>query len=235
MTVEVRNTRREDFAGIIAMCRRVYRESPSWTERQLASHLDVFPEGQLVALDDGRVVGMAASLVVLWDDYAIEASWRDFTDDGLFTNHDPDHGRTLYGAEVMVDPECQGQGVGSRLYRARRELVERLGLLRIRAGARLRGFHRHAESLAPEEYLLRVAKGDLYDPTLTFQLKHGFRVLALIPSYLRHDPESHGFAACIEWLDERLATPADRVAGDPRYRVPFEPPPRPAGGIPGPS
>jgi len=227
VTIEVRNTRPEDFPAIMALCRRVYPESPSWTEAQLASHLSVFPEGQFVALRDGRVVGMASSLIVSWDDYAMDTPWRDFTDHGLFTNHDPGRGRTLYAAEVMVDPSCQGEGIGSRLYAARRELVERLGLRRIRAGARLRGYHRHAGRLSAEDYLEQVARGRLYDPTLSFQLRRGFRVLGPIPGYLRHDPESLGHAACIEWLNERVARPEDRELGDPRYHVPFEPPPRP--------
>lgn len=211
--IEVRPTRPDDFPGIIALTRRVYPDSPSWTEDQLASHLRVFPQGQLVALDTtgGLIVGMAASLIVLWDDYEMHGAWRDFTDGGYFTNHDP-AGRTLYGAEVMVDPSRQRQGIGRKLYAARRALTERLGLLRIRAGARLRGYHRYAAELAAAEYVRRVVAGTVQDPTLSFQLKHGFRVLAVIPGYLRHDPESLGWAAVIEWINPRLARPEDQAA-----------------------
>ncbi len=199
--IDVRNTREEDFEGVIALTRRVYPTSPPWTTAQLASHLSVFPEGQFVAVADGRVIGMAASLIVLWDDYEFGSDWRDFTDGGMFTNHDPERGRTLYGAEVMVDPERQGSGVGSRLYDARRALVKRLGLLRIRAGARLRGYHHHAAELSPAEYVARVERGELRDPTLSFQLHRGFRVVAVVTGYLRKDPESLGYAAVIEWLN----------------------------------
>ena len=215
----VRNTRAEDFAGIIAMTREVYAASMPWTGKQLASHLDVFPAGQFVAVETAsqRVVGMAASLIVLWDDYDMHASWRDFTDHGMFTNHDPARGRTLYGAEVMVHPSLQGQGVGKKLYAARRELVERLGLLRIRAGARLRGYHRHAGEMSTEEYVIKVVRGELGDPTLSFQLKQGFHVLAVVPGYLRHDPESLGHAAVIEWINTAVAKPEDYAGRDPRY------------------
>jgi GNAT superfamily N-acetyltransferase len=119
----------------------------------------------------------------------------------MFTNHDPDHGRTLYAAEVMVDPERQGLGIGSQLYAARQDLVTRLGLRRIRAGARLRGYHQFAQEMSPREYVTRVERGELTDPTLSFQLGRGFRVLAVTSGYLRHDPESLGFAAVIEWLN----------------------------------
>ncbi len=62
--VIVRNTRPEDFPEIIEMCSEVYHASPTWSIAQLASHLEVFPEGQFVAVEkeSDRVVGMAASL-----------------------------------------------------------------------------------------------------------------------------------------------------------------------------
>ena len=219
--VLVRQTTPADFAGIIELARRIYPHSPPWSERQLASHRAVFPEGQFVAVDqeDGRVVGMAASLIVLWDDYEISASWRDFTAGGTFTNHDPERGRTLYGAEVMTDAAIQGRGVGTLLYSARRALAERRGLLRIRAGARICGYHRHAASLSPEEYVERVVRGEVRDPTLSFQLGRGFHVLDVVPGYLRHDPESLGWAAVIEWVNPAVATPEDYRHGNPRYRV----------------
>ena len=217
----VRNTTPADFGGIIGLSHEVYPGTPSWTTEQLASHLKMFPQGQFVAMQQpsGRVVGMAASLVVLWDDYDMTTSWRDFTDRGMFTNHDPHYGRTLYGAEVMVSPSLQGRGIGKKIYAARQELAERLGLLRIRAGARLRGYHRYADSMTAEEYTIAVIRGEVGDPTLSFQLKRGFRVLAVVSEYLRHDPESLGYAAVIEWLNPQVACAEDYERGDPKYRV----------------
>ena len=205
--VRIRRTEPRDFAGIVALCRAVYPASTPWAEEQLASHLAVFPEGQFVAeAPGGAIVGMAASLIVLWDDYDFSTPWRDFTARGMFTNHDPLNGRTLYGAEIMVHPAWQGRGVGSALYAAREDLVRRLGLLRIRAGARLRGYHRYAETMSAEDYVARVARGELRDPTLSFQLRRGFRVLAVTSDYLRQDPESLGKAAVIEWLNPQART-----------------------------
>ena len=207
LPVAVRTTRPEDFPGIIALSSEVYVGAPTWTERALASHLAVFPEGQFVAVrtDTGAVVGMAASLIVCWDDYDISHSWRDFTAHGSFTNHDPEGGRTLYGAEVMVSPSLQGSGIGKLLYAARRDLAVRLGLLRIRAGARLRGYHEHADRMSAEEYAARVASGEMNDPTLSFQLSQGFRVIGVASGYLGHDPESLGHAAVIEWVNPEVA------------------------------
>lgn len=216
MNIAVRNTRPEDLPAIVELCRAVYPDTPPWSETQLRSHLSVFPDGQFVAIDEdsGSLVGMAASLIVWWDDYESDMNWRDFTDAGMFTNHDPENGRTLYGAEVMVDPARQGCGIGKALYLARRELVERLGLLRIRAGARLRGYHLHAATLSPEQYIRHVVRGAIGDPTLSFQLKQGFVVLKVVHKYLRHDPESLGYAALIEWINPAVARREDYAARD---------------------
>lgn len=222
MNVEVRLTTEADFEGIQSMSRAIYPDSPTWTLAQLTSHISIFPEGQFVAIDldappGAGVVGMASSLIVLWDDYSMDTSWRDFTKSGTFINHDRARGRTLYGAEVMVHPRMQGKGVGKMMYRARRALCERLGLLRIRAGARLCGYHRFAATMSPEEYTSAVVQGTLTDNTLTFQLKQGFHVLGVARDYLHNDPESLGHAAVIEWINEAVATPADYLGRDPRF------------------
>jgi len=57
------------------------------------------------------------------------------------------------------------------------------------------------------------------DPTLSFQLKHGFHVMGVVSGYLLHDPESLGYAAVIEWINSEVATPADYAGQDPRYTV----------------
>jgi len=91
--------------------------------------------------------------------------------------------------------------------------------LRIRAGARLRGYHTHAGRMDAVEYATRVVRGEISDPTLSFQLRRGFRVLAVVEGYLRHDPESLGYAAVIEWINERVARPED-WAGQPQRFAP---------------
>ena len=217
--IVVRNTMPADFGAIRSLSEVVYPGTPTWTHAQLASHHSVFPEGQFIAIDEstGTVVGMAASLIVWWNDYEMTSSWRDFTGGGMFTNHDPVRGRTLYGAEIMVHPSRQGTGVGKKLYEARRALTIERGLLRIRAGARLRNYHLHADTLDPEEYVIKVVRSELGDPTLSFQLKRGFVVIAVVSNYLRHDPESLGHAAVIEWLNPAVATAEDYSSRPAKY------------------
>jgi hypothetical protein len=82
----------------------------------------------------------------------------------------------------------------------------------VRAGARLAGYHRYVGTLSPEEYTRRVVAGELSDPTLSFQLSQGFAVIGVARDYLRHDPQSLGHAAVIEWLNDEVATLEDYAA-----------------------
>ncbi len=212
INIYVRNTTESDLGSVIKLCELVYPDAKPWTAEQLRSHLQVFPEGQLVAVDKDteEVVGMAASLIILWNDYEFGASWLDFTDGGYFRNHDPEHGKTLYGAEVMVSPQRQGAGIGKLLYAGRRDIVKKFSLLRIRAGARLRGYADHARRMDAEEYVAKIITGKLGDPTLSFQIKQGFHVIGIVDRYLKVDPgASLGYAAVIEWLNEDLAEDKD--------------------------
>lgn len=185
-SVEIRPIQESDISEVIDLCKRVYPSSTPWSEKQLNSHIEQFSQGQLVAIhpDFKGILGYAASLVVNWDDYESTDSWRDFTDKGMFTNHDPKGGKTLYGAEMMVDPAMQGKGLGSHIYEARRNLCLELGLLRIRAGARLRSFHKYFDTMSAYDYTKAVAKGEIFDPTLSFQLKNGFRIFGIVDNYL---------------------------------------------------
>lgn len=210
-----RRTEEGDFPDIIAITKAVYPFSPPWYEHQLTGHLGTFPEGQMVAVDkrDGKVVGMAASLILRWEDYSGGDPWNVFTASGTFANHNS-KGETLYGAEIMVDPERQRMGIGKKLYEARRQLVKSLGLLRIRAGARPRGYHKYAKKMNIGEYARQVSAGKIKDPTLSFQIREGFHVVEAIADYLPGDTESLGYSVTIEWLNPDVASRDDFAAQD---------------------
>lgn len=212
MPLTVRNLAATDIAAATDLQRRVYNAIPAFRPEQFASLLHHFPQGQFIAEQDGRVLGIAISLVVLWDDYSLHHTWASVTNNGHFDTHDMG-GRTLYGAEVCVDPDSRGQGVGHALYEARRKLCRAMNLKRIIAGGRLPGYGKHATQMSPEEYARRVIWGDFYDPVLRFQLGEGFDFCGILHGYLPTDPESIGNAALIVWLNpdydpERPTLPA---------------------------
>ncbi len=199
-TLAVRHTRPEDIPALIDLQRRVYPDIPAWNAERFLGQIETFPQGQVVATLDGRPVGCASSLIVVWDDWASEHSWKEITASGTFDTHDAT-GTTLYGAEVFVEPRSRGHRVGHALYDARRKVCRALNLKRIIACGRLPGYHRHAHEMPPELYCRKVLWGDIRDPVLGFQLREGFDFCGVIEDYIPEDFESHGFASLIVWLN----------------------------------
>jgi predicted amidohydrolase/GNAT superfamily N-acetyltransferase len=217
--IVVREATRADVPALVKLNEISYpvmaSEDVVWGERHLVSHQRVFPQGQLVAELDGRVVGAVASLIVdLGPDPLRHHTWPGITDSGYFTNHDPE-ADTLYGADVYVDPEMRGRGVGAALYEARRALCRRLNKRRILAGGRLWNYSEQGAGMTPEEYAARVASGELRDLVLSFQMREGFALRSVMPNYI-HDSLSKNYASLIEWLNPDYRRPVD---GERKARI----------------
>lgn len=212
----IRRAEEDDFPAMIALNSKAFpllgEENVVWSIRQLTNHLKLFPAGQIVAVLDGRIVGAVASLIVPTErDPYRPHTYAGITDGGYFHNHDP-KGDTLYGADVYVDPDFQGKGIGAALYEARRALCKRLNLRRILAGGRLAGYAEKADELSPEEYVQKVKDGELTDSVLGFQMREGFIVRSVLHNYIT-DPVSKNHATLIEWLNP------DHIETEPSSKV----------------
>jgi len=210
--VIVREVRAEDLDTLVELNKRCFPEMAEqnvvWTRAHLKSHLKLFPQGQLLAEEDGRVVGAVSSLIVnLGTDSYRPHTYSGVTDGGYFYNHDPE-GDSLYGADVYVDPPSRGLGVGRRLYEARRELCRRLNLRRIIAGGRIHGYVDYQAQFSPEAYVVEVEHGRIRDLVLSFQMREGFIVRGLLKNYIQ-DPRSLNHATFLEWLNPDYK-PVDR-------------------------
>jgi predicted amidohydrolase/GNAT superfamily N-acetyltransferase len=198
--IRTRQMTSEDVPAVIGLQRRVYPDHLGWSREELGRHLAVFPEGQLVAVDEtGQILGSASSLIIDWDDYAESAKWSAITGHGSFDTHNS-LGKTLYGADMCVDPLARRQGIGGLFYNARKALVRERGLKRLLTGGRIPGYAKVAQSMTPQEYVTEVVRGRIKDPTLSFQLGNGLIVLDVVPQYLE-DPDSRGYATLLEWLN----------------------------------
>ena len=204
--IKVRGTRLEDCAAIRALQRQSSPYTAPWSLKQLESQLGAFAQGQMVAVCDGLVVGAASSLVVQWDDYGVDPTWKSITGEGYFTTHDP-RGRTLYGADITVAESGRGFATGRALFQSRRRLCRRLNLRRIIATARLPGLSSAHEATTPERYAMRVIGGDIPDASMRFLMAHGFQYCGILRAYQPEDEESCGHAALLAWLNPLYAPP----------------------------
>jgi len=167
---------------------------------QIEAHIGCFPQGQLVAESGGRMVGAFSTFIPSPVIPVLKQhTWLGITDGGMFLRHDP-AGKTLYLADIYVDPAIQRRGVGAALYGAMQELCRSLDLEHIVAGGRLWGYGAVAHQMTADEYVARVLRGSLVDPVLTSQLKAGFVVRGVLSDYL-HDWRSKNFATLLEWVN----------------------------------
>ena len=168
------------------------------TAAHYRAHIERFPEGQLAAVtDDGRPVACSTDFRTTADLVHIEHRYIDAVDHNWLGHHDPD-GEWLYGADIGVRPEYRRRGIARLLYQARHELARRLNLKGHIAGGLLRGYGLWKDRLPVEEYVTLVVAGQLVDPTLSVQLRCGFRVHGIIQNYVT-DPSCDNKAAFIVW------------------------------------
>ncbi len=175
------------------------------------NHARLFPEGQFVALVDGQVVGSTSTMRIDFDFANPQHGFLDIIDHGWLSGHNP-RGAWLYGADMNIHPDYRRLGLGRRLYEARTALVERLNLRGQIAGGMLPGYAQHADRLSALEYCQKVVAGELTDPTLTAQIKNGFRFVEVLHDYFVNASGAYKAAALIVKANPRyIATPAGRI------------------------
>lgn len=216
----VRNTTAADIPAVADLGRRVYGEGFGYSPEMLAGQFAHFPQGQFVAVYDGRVIGYCATFRIGTALAMARHTWAEITGGGFASRHDPE-GDWLYGMDMAVDPEYRGMRIGRRLYGARKRLCQRLRLRGIVFGGRLPGLARAMKKYAsPEEYLKAVVEGRQRDPTLSFQLRNGFEATELLPGYLPYDRESLGYAAHLLWRNPRRLDQPDMPPHPATQRLP---------------
>ena len=200
---------------------RVYnttRENPDGTflAPHFRRHMEIFPEGQFVALEAGRVVGLTASMRIAFDpaNPFIE-SWYETISDGWLTRHDPS-AEWMYGVESCVHPDYQGSGIGGKLMEARFDVAKALNLRGMVAGSDIMSYPAIAHQVSPEDYMRGVVEGNFFDNNLSKQLRKGFTAVALIPNYLEED-----WGVVIVWGNPEFdhARPIGKAAVKPRRYV----------------
>ena len=211
--LKLRHLQVGDYPDLRGLMETVYAEQGgAWSKRQFQAQLRRFAEGQICIEDQGRVVAAALSLIVDYKKFGDSHTYDAITGNGFITTHDP-KGDVLYGMDVFVSPDYQGQRLGRRLYDARKELCENLNLKAIVAGGRIPGYSERAGEMSPQKYIELCQRREIYDPILSFQLANGFHVLRVLKEYWPEDRQSRAFATLLRWNNIYYESKASPLIG----------------------
>ena len=169
-----------------------------WKENQIKSLIEKFPEGQVVIKINGELAGCALSIILDYDSFDDQHTYKEITGGFTFDTHDED-GDVLYGIDVFIKSEYRGLRLGRRLYDYRKELAEKLNLRGIAFGGRIPNYHKFAATLTPKEYIEKVKRKEIHDPVLNFQISNDFHPSKILNGYLEGDENSGEFAVLLEW------------------------------------
>src|SRR6218665_2410689 len=142
----------DDYQQLLSVMKASYPgwAGSYWSLSAISNLIQKFSDGQIVIKADGKVIGCALSIIVNYEKFEDEHTYRQITGNYTFSTHDP-KGDTLYGIEIFIHPDYRGLRMGRRLYDARKELCERLNLKGIIFGGRIPHYYKYANELSPKE------------------------------------------------------------------------------------
>src|ERR1700741_5135603 len=121
--IKVRKLKLTDYKEVSELQLKCFPNMQPWTADQFKSLTSTFPEGQVCVDINGKIVASCCSHIINFEQYSATDSWETLTNNGYIKNHDPD-GDTLYGIEIMVDPDYRNMKLSRRLYEYRQKLVK---------------------------------------------------------------------------------------------------------------
>ncbi|MGQ7243162.1 GNAT family N-acetyltransferase [Salinicola sp. V024] len=216
--LNLRNLTPEDYPQLKRLMDAVYDDiGGAWSKLTIDKLIGEFSDGQIIIEDDGKIVGVALTVLVDYDRFSNPHKYDELIGHREIILNDA-NGDALYGLDVLIDPAYRGYRLGRRLYEARKDLCRSMNLRAILAGGRIPNYHQHADAMSPAEYIDRVARKEFYDPILSFQLANDFLVKRLLTKYLPEDEKSMGYATLLEW-NNILYEPASRIIETRRTQV----------------
>lgn len=190
--IRIASTRKEHAAALEELqilCFPTLEDSQRFKRAHYLKHIELFPEGQFVALDpagDDKVVGMTSTIRMHFDFGHAGHTFDEVIQGGWLTSHEPD-GDWLYGADIGTHPDYRRRGIARGLYAARHLTVRALGLKGQVTVGMLRGYSTLIGEMSAQAYYDSLLRGERSDPTISAQMSVGFEPRGLLPGYL-NDP-----------------------------------------------
>jgi hypothetical protein len=151
------------------------------TPEQLASRVNKFPEGTLLAFIDGKVVGTLTSVPIEYnpDEVYRYASWSEVSNDGMM--HWPPLGNpnALYVISGIVKDGYHDRNIFAMGLNRICELAAEMDYTYVLAGARLPAYKRYVEKrgdISAADYAFKKVGEHFVDPLIEMYRRIGFAV-----------------------------------------------------------
>lgn len=202
--IKIASTRKEHAPALEELqilCFPTLDDDQRFKRAHYGKHIELFPEGQFVALDGERVVGMTSTIRMRFDFGHVEHTFADVIQGGWLTSHEPD-GDWLYGADIGTHPAYRRRGIARGLYAARHVTVRALGLKGQVTVGMLRGYGALKGEMSARDYYDSLLRGERSDPTISAQMSVGFEPRGLLPNYL-NDPVCDNYGVLLVLAAEK--------------------------------
>ena len=177
------------------------------TAEHFCRHIEVFQQGQLVVVFGSQLIASTSTFRCHYP--SRHHTFLDITGNRLISTHDP-LGPWLYGFDMGVDPALQGLGLGRYLYAARQEIARSLSMQGQVIVGMPSGYGKVSSSVPFDDYYAQLLRGELFDPTVSVQLKMGFEPEAVIANHLE-DPKCGNYGIMMKLTVEKTV-PAPTLA-----------------------
>lgn len=191
----------EDIEGILKVETDSWGAEMSASAGQIASRIETFPEGCLVAKVDGKIQGFLALEIIKSYDFDRDAfTWDEITDYGFLRKTHTPKGRYLYGVDLSV-PYYADKNVAALLLVEAGKLTVEMKLDGVLMGGRLPGYHKYAGKMTAHEYVFSRRRGcKPLDSELAIYERFGLKPIKVLPDYVK-DLKSLDYGVLLYWAN----------------------------------
>ena len=201
-----------DLEALVALEVATWPEALCTSRTELQQRVMRFPEGQVVAVLEQRVVGAIYTQRIAAANALLQTNFR-----AVEALHTPD-GPVVQLLAANVLPEVQQYALGDHLLEFMLQLCTlRPGIERVVGVTRCKNYPLHPD-LSMEVYMqLRGERGQYVDPVLNFHAAHGAQISRVIAGYRPADEENLGTGVLVVYDDlrERLTRRQEARRPDP--------------------
>ncbi len=190
----------QPVADLVDICFPDMPDIDKYDRDDLRAMYKAFSEGTIIALDGDRPVGMGTGIFVNLDFDNLPPTENELLGSDEHSAHNP-AGDYYYGSDFCVHPDYRRRGIGREIYNRRKAVVVRHGKVGFAAAAVLPGYEKFKHNTDIHAYLQMVKSGEAFDPTLSMQMRNGFKLIRPIKDFFTY-PRSDNWAALILWTPE---------------------------------